>query len=413
MREVARRTTFWLLWTVVFTLPWQGSIAIPGLGTATRVVGLLAAAVGISTWALHGRARRWLDVHLILAALTGWAVLSLLWTADAELTTRHLATMLQLLLLLLLLWDFAEQRPDLTRLRWAWVLGGYLGSMGLITTSMAEGGERAAAFGFDANDLGTILALGIPIAWQLRSHHAGDPIPRLVATSYLPVGGFAVLLTGSRGALLVLIVSALVVVTPPPRTHRHGRVSAVVALLAIGALATLAVPQATLQRLATIPTELRDGDLNDRTPMWHAALEVLDERPVTGSGAGTSELETGERTGAELGVHNTYLSLGLQLGAVGAGLFLLALLGTELHRRRGAPTGRAADGVLLLALVVAMFPLHWEQQKAVWIVLALVLAGATEHRGAPLAASRPPHLTSSSPTPTALRAHHTSRNLHE
>ena len=38
-----RRITFYLSLIMVFTIPWQETVVIPGLGTASRLVGLLAA----------------------------------------------------------------------------------------------------------------------------------------------------------------------------------------------------------------------------------------------------------------------------------------------------------------------------------------------------------------------------------
>ncbi|MFA9430133.1 O-antigen ligase family protein [Egicoccus sp. AB-alg2] len=379
MHRSLRRTTFWLLVATVFTLPWQGSILLPAIGTAPRLLGLLAGATAAVTLFLHGWHRRILDVHVLAGALAGWAILSLLWTLDAERTRTYVVTFVQLVLLLLLVWEFADIPGDTVRLLRAWVLGCAVGAVGVLLTLGETATDRHSAFGFNENDLGSLLALGVPVAWYL-ARRAGPGRERWLSAAYLPLGALGALLTGSRGALVVLAVGlAIVPLTVQRRTAAHLLV-AIAGLLAAGAVVIAAVPPETEARLFTVADELREGDLSHRLPLWQAAVGSIGTHPVGGIGAGTGDLEIANRTGIPQRAHNTFLSVGMELGVVGLALLLLVIVVTVLRTTSMPRLDRVFARVLIAALLVAMVPLHWELQKAVYALLAIVLCLAAENR---------------------------------
>lgn len=379
MRRSLRRATFWLLWLVVFTLPWQGTVALPAIGTASRLLGLAAALVGLLTLWLHGRTRRLLDVHVTFALLVGWAVVSLGWTADATRTVAYVETAVQLLVLFVLLWEFADEEDDAARLFGAWVLGCLVGAAGIVGTLGAASAEvRHSAFGFDENDLGSMLALGVPTALYLAGQ-ARRRWRRVALLAAAPVCALGVLLTASRGAMLVLLVGLTFVPLSVWDWSPRRRAAGLAALVLVGALVVTVVPPATQARLQSVESEVRSGDLNTRLPVWDAAMDAIDDRPLVGRGAGTSDLEIGHRSGLGLGAHNTYLSVATDLGLVGLALFVLLLLATALHTTGLPRRERTFARVLLATLAVAMVPLHWELQKTVYVVLALVLGLCARH----------------------------------
>ena len=382
MHRSLRRTTFWLLVATVFTLPWQGSILLPAIGTAPRLLGLLAGATAAATLALHGWNRRLLDVHVLAVALAAWVVLSLLWTLDADRTRTYLVTFVQLVLLLVLIWEFADEPGDAVRLLRAWVLGAAVGAAGVLLTLGEAASERHSAFGFNENDLGSLLALGVPVAWYL-SRRARTTWERWAWAAYLPVGAVGALLTGSRGALVVLLVGLAVVPLTVRRRTATQLGIAVAGLVAVGIAVAAVVPAETEARLLTVGEEVREGDLSTRLPLWQAAAGTIGTHPVGGIGAGAGDLEIANRTGIPQRAHNTFLSVGMELGVVGLALFGLMIVVTVLRTTGMPPLERAVSRVLVAALLVAMVPLHWELQKAVYALLAIVLCLAAEVRGGP------------------------------
>jgi hypothetical protein len=70
--------------------------------------------------------------------------------------------------------------------------------------------RRFFAGGADPNSLGMTLALGVPIAWYL-SLTAKRPLTRWLRRAYRPLAMFATVLTGSRGAMIAMMVALLII----------------------------------------------------------------------------------------------------------------------------------------------------------------------------------------------------------
>lgn len=390
MKAALRRTTFWLLCAAVLGATWQGG-KLSSLGTPARLLGLLATATGMLAVALHGRRERLSEVHLAVLALGGWALLSVFWSQDPAASFTYAGTVVQLGVLVLLAWEFGDLPQDTERLMTAYVTGCALSAVSVLTAPSAQLWQgRVSANGFNENDLGTTLALGIPMAWYLGAR-ATSAVRTGVMSSYLVLGSLGVLLTGSRGSLVVLVIGLAVLPLGWRQTNRGTRVL-VVAAIAVGVFAMAsAVPPETAHRLEQTPTAATSSDLTGRVPLWKASLQIVEEHPLVGVGGGATPLAIERAISVRQSSHNTFLSIASGLGIVGLLLFCAVLVLTAL--RAWTLRGREATAVrvLLPALLVALLPLHWETQKPPWIVLAVVLGLVREHR---------PHRR---PTPTPTR----------
>jgi len=351
------------------------------------VLGLLAAVLALSTVALHGRRHRIVELHAVVLLLVGWALLSVLWSSDPASTLMYAATLGQLALLLLLAWEFGDRPGDVRRLMTAFVAGCALSAVGVLASGSGTTGEEArlTANGFNENDLGSTLALGVPFAWYLAAR-SRTPLGTAIFSGYLVLGSLGVLLTGSRGALVVLLVALALVPLGWRQTSGWGRVLVATCLVG-GALAAIAVvPAETFDRLRSTTTAVSDTDLSGRVPLWQASLDVIEEHPLLGVGGGATPVAIEQAISERESSHDTFLSVAAGLGFVGVTLFTVVLL-LAAHRVARLPAReRGFASAALAALLVALLPLHWELQKPLWIVLALLVGLSREH-AAPLPAS--------------------------
>lgn len=379
MLSLLRRLTFWLLWAFVFTIPWEEVVPLSALGTVSRAIGLPAAALGGVTILLEGFRHRLLDAHLLALAFAAWLLASV-WWSDQPTTSFQLAfTVLQLVTVLLLVHEFARSRQAQRRLLWAFVLGGYVGCLSAFQAFVSataagvalEGDVRFAAGDFNENYFGLTIALGVPMAWYLAST-AARRAPAALARGYVVAAVLAVFLTGSRGGLLALLAALTVV--PLARAHQRSTSRATVLVVAAAALLVIAVvPDATLARVQTIPAELSEGDLNARQEYWRVALDAFVEDPWLGQGAGGSRLRIMDALQVAEAPHNTFLSVVVDTGIVGLALFCLLLLSLGLRSTTLPALEGAFARSLLLTLLVAFMPAHWELRKATWLVMAFLL----------------------------------------
>ena len=368
---------FWSLWCFVFVLPWDKFILMPVLGSIPRLVGLAASAVGVVHVLARRRVRPLSWFHLFAMLFVLWAGVSAFWSIDPEATRVRLLTYLQLVVLAWLIWEIAWSPERQRALLQAYVLGVSFAAGVTIHTYLlgvpAIEGTRFTAFSFNVNELGMTLALGLPMAWYLslsQPHQRFAWIWRL----YLPLGVTAILLTASRGAFLAALVALAII----PWTLGRLRLRTKVALYALSAgtlfAATQFVPETSLARLQTIQADVAAGYFGGRGAIWMAGLEVAQEHPIAGVGAGAYPAAVEPTLYFAWSSHSVPLGILVENGIVGLFLLLGAVAAVTIPVRHLPPLQQRFSIVLLLALAVASLSGEWEDRKQFWFVLGVLAA---------------------------------------
>lgn len=374
-----RRVAWRLLVLFAFTIPWEYSLNLGApLGNVARIAGLLLLLAAVPAVLQAGRMR--------LPGALGWVVLvfylffccTYFWTIDPAATLEKMRGYFQEMMIVWLVWEFAESSGDLRTLLRAYVAGSWvLAALTVANFSsaaaIAASQIRFAAYGQDPNDVARFLDLGFPLAALLVNSERRWP-GRLLALGYLPLGLFSVLLTASRSGFLAAVMAFTGCGLLLARGHAKSALAWILALPAIAAALWFMVPSDTLARLATIPQQLAGGDLNQRLNIWSAGWRAFVQAPLLGTGAGTFVSAAG--TSSLDTAHNTALAI-----LVGGGLCALFLAAAIV-----ALVARAAlqtQGALRLALVTAL--LVWivtslvltvEESRTTWLLFALIaLAG--------------------------------------
>ena len=378
-----RRVAWGLLVLLAFAIPWQYSMDLgEPLGNVARILGLLLLLVAIPAVLQAGRVRTPGAIQWLALALYLWFCCSCFWTIEPLDTLVKMRGYFQELMIVWLVWEFAESPEDLRSLMSAYVAGAcVLAALTLASFGteqpLGSGYMRLAAAGQDPNDTARFLDLGFPFA-ALLIRCEGRWHWRLLYLAYLPLGLIAVVLTASRGGMLAALAAlagcALLLI---PHSTR-GMLAAMAALPAIAAALWIAIPAETVHRLGTIPSQLRGGDLNQRWNIWHAGWSAFVRAPLLGTGAGSfagaaqlNPLDT---------AHNTVLSI-----AVGGGLcaVLLVLAIAALAVNSALATRGPLRGAIITALLVwgiVSLVSTVEESRATWLLLGmLAVAGRVSH----------------------------------
>lgn len=225
---------------------------------------------------------------------------------------------------------------------------------------------RAGIDGVNPNYTAYALATAVAVAvvllrsGQLNRWGAG------VVWSTLPVLGWAVFLTGTRGAQVAVgFVLAYLAAS---------RVAAKTAWItvAVGAPILLVVVPAGWygdERLLWFERFFarQDETLSGRLDVWEIARNTWAEHWWSGIGVGAFPISNPFGIGA----HSVVLTVLVEMGVVGAvlyaGVFIAALTGPA----RSGPVGRQMVGVLVLAWLPIWLTGHWELAPAAWLVLAV------------------------------------------
>jgi O-antigen ligase len=374
------RAAWALLCVFVFSIPWEKSVWVPQVGSIARLFGILAFAGGAAAAIRYRSVRRPILALSLAALLVLWSALTFWWSLDRQATAMRARTLVELLAMLWLIWNACRGPSRQKHLMRAYVLGAAAGSS-IAFVRYLHGQQtyyrRYAATGFDPNDFGLILALSIPLALYLGLRERGWAHWCFHA-AVLTVAA-AVLLTASRTALIATFVAlGFALWTWRGAGLAHKISSALLfALLALGMFQFAPAPQR--QRLATIPSELGRGTFHDRTRIWKTGLKVLKSHPILGVGAGAYPeavrpwLGRPNVPGFQYVAHNTFLSVLVETGAMGFGLYALLLGTLVLFIWMMPSTERALWSVMLAVWAVGVSTLTWEHYKPSWLIMALIM----------------------------------------
>jgi O-antigen ligase len=387
------RVAFVALWILVFTVPWEKSVVLPGVGTVARLVGVCALALGVLAAVMRKQIRVPSLALVVMVAFLLWTLATAYWTMEPDATYYYVWTLAQLVAMVWLVWELDDSDQRQFYLIQAYVLGtivsGAYTVIGYIQDKQALGGYfygRYAANGFNPNDLGLTIALSIPASYYLILKSS----PRMgwLYRGQLALAIVTIVLTASRSALVACTVALLIVPCtlrwiPAPKL----RANAVAAVLLLGCALPL-LPASLWDRLSTTGDEIVKGTLNERTLIWNAGATVFWSHPFVGVGAGafatavepligrppSQSMEQYQETNATYVAHNTFLSILVETGLIGFAIFCTLLLLQISHILAMPPLEKWFWAVMLSAWVTSVSVATWETRKPTWIVFSLLLA---------------------------------------
>jgi O-antigen ligase len=333
-----------------------------------------------------------------LALLIAWLALSLTWAPDRGRAAAELARWCTGAAAVLVLLTTVRTLRDARLVIAALVVGTLLsvaiglagGSLGspatAVETATSTEGRLQGGAG-DPNVLAGYIVPAVALAAALRPLLSGAARPLVAPAIALLIVGLGA--TQSRGGMLAAIVALLAAFVL--MRGRRMAVAATTVALACVAVAYLAVEPAALHRIATASEDRGNG----REDLWLVAQRMSADHPIAGVGLDNFPVRSGDYV-REPGtlrfvdlvaerpheVHNTYLQLLAETGAIGLGLFA-AIVAAALGSARRAARRFEALGAVALArfsrsvlvaqvgvLVAAAF-LSIGSRATLWVLLSL------------------------------------------
>lgn len=379
------KLAFASLWLLVFAIPWEDAITISGFGTSVRLIGMVTLVLGFLAILEKGTMRWPAQGHLLMVLFVASAALTYLWSLYPEGTLEQLVTYIQLLALVWLIWELAPRVAQQKRLMQAYVLGTLVSGIDTVYRFFSHeesAYHRYAGANLDANDLGLIVALSIPISYWLLIQEKG---PRVwLYRLQLVLAGTTILLTASRGATLAcLVVLAIVPLTQTRLTTRQ-RIAVLITLSLVILSVVIFVPASSWERLSTVPHEFAHGTFTGRKIIWKAAWEIFREHPYLGIGTNAFRLvvcrvliepiRLDDPDSPAPPVHNTFLSVLVEEGVIGFAVFCAMLAVLAFSVRALPPLPQKLWIVCLGAWAVGVSSLTWEMRKPTWFFFGLLIA---------------------------------------
>jgi hypothetical protein len=242
---------------------------------------------------------------------------------------------------------------------------------------------RTSVFGLNANELGVTYAIAVIALLGLWVLQSGKLIQRLTPFPLIAIIGLAMAKTGSRSAVLTLVLGILVLLffgkSFGSRTRRFA------SLLVIGALLAVilwAVPT-VMERFKEINPQ-NIGQDNPRARMAPVLWEMFLRSPIYGLGPDDYEDELTRRAMPYLiqmqkliGAHNLALLLLVETGMIGLLLFSFGLKAALIAawRARFRPCGSLPLALLLPLTIGGLTVCNPSHYLVFWVAVAYGLAG--------------------------------------
>jgi O-antigen ligase len=387
LESILRRIAYLFLWAFVFAVPFEEQVP-PEISQGIAVSRWFGLASGCFTFLLVLIVRRFrkpIVVHYAMGIFVLWVVLSLSWSVAPEDTAIRIGTYLQLLLLVWLIWELAPTASLCRGLFFAYVLGTCVPCITTIQNSIlgrvhvkgvevrVVNGDRFTAGGINENDLGLLLVLSVPMSVYLLTRRKAGASAYLCWIQ-LGLAITTILLTGSRGSLISLVVALAIVPLSLPVMSKAKRSIFSIAIAGIIAGAIFFIPNSTWERLLTVESEMTQGTLTHRTSIWAAGVVVFRNNALLGVGSGAFGSSVRNLLDIPYVSHNLFLSVLVELGVIGA-LIAFALLFLSVYSTFRLPQQeRRLWMVLLLSWAVGVSSLTWEYRKPTWILFGLLAA---------------------------------------
>jgi O-antigen ligase len=365
---------------LVFTIPWEKSLWVPAIGTFAHLAGLLAFAAGAVDAVRRREVRRPNAALLLAAVFVLWVGFTYFWSLDQTATAARISTFAKLLAMVWLIWDQCRGPARQAQLVSAYVCGAAFASALAFYRYFHDRQTyylRYAAGGFDPNDFGLVVALAIPLALYLALRASGWA--RWCWLAVVPAFIAAVLLTASRAALVATFAALFFAVWAWPRANWAYRGATLIYAVGLVLSVVWFAPAPQRQRLSTIGTEITTGTLHNRTQIWKAGIRALEDHPIRGVGSGAYPKAVEPWLGrppvkdAQYVAHNTFLSILVETGVVGAGICTLLLASLVFFAWSLASNERALWTVVAGVWALGVLTLTWEHYKPTWLIMALIM----------------------------------------
>jgi O-antigen ligase len=326
----------------------------------------------------------------VLILFVAWAATSLIWAEESGPVIEAIQRYAPNAMLFLIFFSAVRTRQQAMWVIGAFVVGALLSAIyGLAVPTDPAATERLSGAEGNANETAAALVAGAALAGALAATLRGQPLLRIGAAVGVPLCGFAIFLTLSRGGLVALGAALVAAIFVAGRWRPQVlAVTALVVLSGVVYFAFFAPPMAE-QRV----TQLEGG--TGRVDIWKVGWRMVEANPLHGVGAGNFQnssvhflLQPGAIARADFIVdtpkaaHNTYLGILAELGVVGLVLFLI-ILGFALTTTVKAMRAFARQGdrqmeiisralfVALVGLLAAAFFGSREFSKQLWMLMAL------------------------------------------
>lgn len=369
-----------------FSASWGLSTLVGGVGLF-RALAFATLAILVYNAFVRGSVFKIQNAELGILFLWFWCLLTFFWSRDSALSGLQVFNTSLTAFLIFAATLRLSIIPGYWRLIGAfYILGCVVASAIVLTNSTAfaiagQGDERATVGELNANYIAYAIATSVPMALTLLSQHQERWFIKLLAILYIPLAMSAILLSGSRGALIAAAAALLLYAILFLRGHFIR--SAALIVLAYFCLYFFYdyLPGPVQDRFDAFTAVFSSDtgqtvDLTGREYVWPLAQQLFYENMLTGIGFGAFPSMNSEG----ISVHNVLLTMAAETGIPGLFLFcatILVIFGRIIFKSPSPEIRKGGVMLLVTWLPIAMTGV-WEASAVAWMAFGWYY-GASKH----------------------------------
>ncbi len=376
-----------ILWAAI--LPFDNVLTVQRFGTLAKYLGMVVALTIIIDRLTRGKGRLKKPGLAAIAwgGFIAFATVSVLWSIEPSKTLTNLSTIVELYILYLVVVLCPWSVRTIKHLQRAIMAGGCIAAaLSIYSFFMGETFLSATRATLVINESSMAdpnhfaASLILPLLFALEEVVASK---RANYFGYLAIGiiTFAIILTGSRGALLGIICATCVLMFRESRSVAKRSVGIVTIVFVILFLVSNLVPEGLAQRYTLESILTSEG--SHRLPLWRLAFLAFKQKPLLGWGYGTfAFLSTGQLAAEVSGslpvgkvAHSIYFQSLSELGILGFGLLMSGLAFSFLHGQKNETNSSFFTPVCAayVGIAAASGTLCTLNYKYFWLVQMLIV----------------------------------------
>ena len=322
-----------------------------------------------------------------LIGFVAWGYLSWFWAADKAATLDRGFTMIQLLALFWLLYNYLSNEDKVETLikilAWAGVafavyifisngIDGYISGL--------RAGDRMGLEGANENSIGVTAGFSALVSLWYTFYKK-----KYYYFIFAAITTFVALGTGSRKVILMLFVGIILLFVLEGNTKKRflAIVEGAAVLLLLYAVLQLPIFDTIMDRYDSMITILRggrssEGSMYERMKMISLGLDQFLETPLTGLGLNNSSIVTARGLGWSTYLHNNYVELLACVGLIGFALYYAIYIIPIKNLIKGSFKGNDVSilALVLLSVSVALQigAVQYYEKTEYFILLIFVIA---------------------------------------
>lgn len=309
--------------------------------------------------------KRALPVFKILFCFIVWALLTTVWSVDADVTFQRVMLLVQYAIIFSVMVNVLDSPRKLRIAMLGWILGASYIAFKTINDFKTYGVVddelyRVSEFG-NPNENSFMLCYAVLFCFLIDKTRLR--IPSIVFCAY---SAFAFIANGSRMGVIIFVIAVIGLFIQLWKWKKRIYVVALVpAMIGFSIYILNHIPTESLLRILGITNDIETGSFSQRETIWACSIKMLSDNEsfcLIGCGWGSFNIAITDYLGFPKGAHNFYLDLLCTTGIVG-----LSIVGYYLYMLfriiRKTYKADILNYLMLVIPMISMLSTNWQSRR--------------------------------------------------